>query len=135
MKVEIGPYPGTGTRHAKSDGRTPTGRPKREVSVEIHDHDTWSADFTLALVAAPLLRYFRDEAGGRHAIGSTDPQDFPETGDPAQTHDADRWSKLLDELVWTFEEIAKDDLMDRATETRVQNGLYLFGKYYRCLWT
>ena len=134
MKIEIGPYPTTSRNRKGKEGRKPKPRFKRKVSVEIHDSDAWSVDHTLALVIAPLLRYYRDKAGGADSTGSTDAEDFPGIGNPKESHDGERWRKLIDELVWTFERIASEDTGEQ-TEARVKNGLRLFGKYYQHLWT
>ena len=55
----------------------------------------------------------------------------------------ERWNWVMAEMIWAFEQIAMDDsLMDFDTtdagkqhQQRVNNGLRLFGKYYRSLWT
>ena len=135
MKIEIGPYPNTSALRQSGGTGEPDPTTKRSVSVEIHDYDTWSADHTLALVIAPLLKHYRDNAGGADSIGATEPEDFPGVGDTRETNDAKRWRALIDELVWTFERIASEETNDDAAEARITNGLRLFGKYYRCLWT
>ena len=135
MKIEIGPYPQARGKRKGKGRRKPKPKLTRDVTVEIHDYDTWSADHTLALIIAPLLRHYRDKAGGAGSIGSTSPADFPDIGDPDDTHDPERWRKLLDELVWTFDELAKEGTIVDDTNERIDNGLHLFGKYYRSLWT
>ena len=135
MKIEIGPYPRMSGKRKGRRPRRPKPRLTRETSIEIHDYDTWSVDHTLALVIAPLLRHYRDKAGGAESIGATDADDFPGIGDPKKTHDAERWRKLVDELVWTFDRIANAYTISEHTDARVKNGLRLFGKYYQHLWT
>lgn len=50
MKVEIGPYP--------------EGMEEREISIEIHDYDTWSMDHTLGLIALPMLKQLKEQKHG-----------------------------------------------------------------------
>ena len=135
MKIEIGPYPQAKGKRKGKGRRKPKPKLTRDVTVEIHDYDTWSADHTLALIIGPLLRHYRDKAGGAGSIGSTSPADFPDIGDPDETHDPERWRKLLDELVWTFDQLAMEGTIVDDTNERIDNGLRLFGKYYRSLWT
>ena len=135
MKIEIGPYPQARGKRKGKGRRKPKPKLTRDVTVEIHDYDTWSADHTLALIIAPLLRHYRDKSGGLGAGGGTDPADFPDIGDPDDTHDPKRWRKLLDELVWTFDQLTMEGTIVDNTNERIDNGLLLFGKYYRSLWT
>mgnify|MGYP001064062759 CR=1 FL=1 len=71
-----------------------------------------------------------------------------------------RWDYVIDEMIWTFESILDDDFENKfyvfeddeqstfgskitnydkeghmMAEERIENGLRLFGKYYRNLWT
>lgn len=48
-----------------------------------------------------------------------------------------RWKWVLKEMIWSFEQIAADlDITVESKEhiERVDNGLRLFGKYFRSLW-
>ena len=123
MKIITGP--------PRTDGKA------RHIEVELHDNDSWNIDETLALLIAPILRHYRDEGRGLDHIGRTEASDFPGIGTAAESHDAERWKALLDELVWTFERLTAEDSthIEEPDNTRVNNGLRLFGKYLRCLWT
>jgi hypothetical protein len=58
----------------------------------------------------------------------------------------DRWKYVLDEIIWAFEQIADDNSDDqfhqngfdvegyREHHKRIDNGLRLFGRYFRGLW-
>jgi hypothetical protein len=75
-------------------------------------------------------------------------------------HWFERWDYIIDEMIWTFESILDDDFENKfyvfeddeqstfgtkitkydkeehmIAEERIKNGLRLFGKYYRGLWT
>lgn len=125
MKVDIGDYD-----YAEDA--------EREISIEIHKYDTWNLDNTLALVILPALKLFKKET-------KSYPPELTETG----------WDELLDEMIWTFENFVEDQ-EDQFYETnangelsfknvdyeglkvyhqRIQDGLELFGKYYRHLWS
>jgi hypothetical protein len=51
-----------------------------------------------------------------------------------------RWNWVMDEMIWSFKQILKEDdeafCLDTWKEKaeRTDNGLRLFGKYYRGLW-
>jgi hypothetical protein len=155
---------------------------KRKVKIKIHGYDTWSMDGTLALIILPMLKHLKDN---QHGAGHVDDEDVPEhirsTAAPKKEneHDTDffwfrRWEWVLDEMIWTFEQLQPDcdwedqyysgvvdvkwiDSVDHPkykemvhgpnhTHTldkegyekhsnRIKNGLMLFGKYYRSLWS
>jgi hypothetical protein len=50
-----------------------------------------------------------------------------------------RWEYILDEIIWTFEQIVEDDV-DQSNELRlayherIKRGTTFFGKYYSSLW-
>ena len=118
MKANFGPFPDNNS--------------ERPMEIEVHDYDTWNLDHTIACVVAPLLRQFRDQGVGGF---NTDVSDVPDgIGDPNDSHDFKRSEWVVDELIWTFNLLSADDMFDPETEERVNNGLRLFGKYFRCLW-
>lgn len=143
---------------------------KRKIKIKLHDYDTWSMDHTLALIALPLLKQLKDTA---HGIPQSDDEDVPEgmglrssESKPHEEWDVDdniekRWEWILNEMIWSFEQLVKDDdekeffdhsecegldfvesigkiKIDQVGLTkhhnRIDNGLRLFGKYYRGLW-
>ena len=124
---------------------------KRKIKVHIDHYDVWSMDHTLALIIHPMLIKLKE---AKHGSPSVDPEDAPtigmgevdDYGSDSKIHE--RWDWVLDELIWTFEQLKddeegyrlfyKDGVWDhdgrRAYEDRIDNGLRLFGKYYRGLW-
>jgi len=131
MKIHIGPY-----------------RKNKRVSVHVDDYDLWNADTTLAIVIVEVLKRFRSQYTGSPHIENDDVPDelkmsdedlvkFNETGDSdANFHK--RWEYVLDEMIFAMDFVANG--MSHHTETeeeddRVNNGLRLFGKYMRALWT
>jgi hypothetical protein len=123
---------------------------KRKMKIRIDPYDTWSMDHTLAHIIHPMLVQLKN-----HHCGScqVDPEDTPhiEPDPEASKYDDpkvhERWDWVLDEMIWTFESLTKDDEFDLffkdgewdmegrdKYEERIKNGLRLFGKYYRGLW-
>lgn len=138
--------------------------------VKIDKWDTWSMDTTLSPIILPMLKQLRETKHGspfiedadvpeelRDAkvkrkkgvkkgpiIGSSDVHMINED-DEALIHK--RWNWVLDQMIWSFEELCKEDpdyvyFVDgnwnkeayMTYHDKVQVGLTLFGKYYRCLW-
>lgn len=177
MKVDIKKYP--------------KGSGERKVNVEIEHFDTWSLDHTLALIILPALIQLKEVKHGVPSefaeTGGEDYQDqrsfdfYKEDNDWAFEQRCKQWDEVLDKMIWSFEQLVKDDYSDQyhhgkidmdwvktdktypnpitgkmeATyqmvdknpdehwydsvghqlhEARVQEGLELFGKYYRSLW-
>ena len=124
----------------------------RKVDVRIDPYDTWSMDHTLALIVHPMLVQLK---AANHGYFSSDPDDAPQIGKGEETdyggNDTlalDRYNWIMDEMIWTFEQLAHGDELTfydsekdfydidaaRAHDERIANGLRLFGKYFRALW-
>lgn len=176
MKIKIGGFPKKGNR---------------KIDIKIDNYDTWSMDHTLAMIIYPMLLQLK---ATKHGV----PHDFSEVGgeDYEQQdsfdfykEDVDKlfdqrckeWDKVLDKMIWSFQQIADGDydskyhhgepkydwketdhlypnpitgvmeptyqMVDKNPtehwydhvghklhEDRIQEGLELFGKYYRNLW-
>lgn len=150
-------------------------RRKRKQKVVIHPYDVWSADHTLALITLPILKMLRENKTGSVHV---DPKDVPHIGKGKKTDFGhgddkipDRWNWVLDEMIWTFEQLVDEEegrqhyyvpykdgekvhrvsffketeeqarargrfdvKLYRQYQKRIDNGLRLFGKYYRGLW-
>lgn len=143
---------------------------QRRVKIRIDRYDVWSMDHTLALIIVPMLKQLQAVKHGFAMIPDEDvPEHLRSTNAPPRVNEWDvddlaeaRYEWLLNELIWTFEQISNDDStdqfydhsavdhkanindqigqikVDRAGleehERRINNGLMLFGKYYRSLW-
>ena len=90
----------------------------RSTLVRIDDSDLWSLPEVLALVIAPALRKLREVQCGSSFV---EDEDVPprlrsgRVGEPdawAAPDDnwAPRWHWILDEMIWTFEQLAQPDL-------------------------
>lgn len=100
MKVTIGPYP--------------KGDKERKVKIVIDKFDSWNAEHTLALIAAPLLKQLKET---KHGAPFVDDEDVPEhlrsTACPPKENEWDvdenhfkRFDYVLDEVIFAMEEIA-----------------------------
>ena len=148
---------------------------KRTVKVHIDPYDVWSMDSTLSLIIHPMLVKLKEQKHGYGMIADKDvPKELRSTQPGARDglkwdhewdHNAEqRFEWLLDELIWTFEQLTKDGNDDqfydhsesnnpnddlntqisklkvdrkglKAYEERKSNGFRLFGKYFETLWT
>ena len=155
MNVLIGPY---------TDNNA-----QRQIEIRIDRFDTWGMDHTLALIIVPMLRQLHTT---KHGAPMTDDEDVPEylrsTSAPPKENESDiddnhfkRWDWIMDEMIWSMEQIVNDDdnqfydhsevdeNADLSTQLeqmkvdreglqryhdRIQNGCRLFGKYFQDLW-
>ena len=178
MKIKIGKYP-------KGYGR-------RKIDVQIDGFDTWSLDHTLANIIYPALLQLKatkhgvpseivSDVGGEDYVSQESFDFYKETHQESWEIAAKRWDDILDKMIWSFEQLLKDEydtmyhhgttdwdwiktdkqfpnpltgkleatfqMVDkdpdahwydseghRLHEDRIQEGLELFGKYYRSLW-
>ena len=99
MKVYIGKY--------KDDA-------ERKIEIRIDDWDTWNADYTLALIAAPLLVKLKDSKPGAPLVDDEDvPDEIKSTSAAPKENewntDANhfkRWEWVLDEMIFAMQEIS-----------------------------
>lgn len=114
--------------------------------VKIDKNDTWSMDYTLGLIILPMLKQLKATKHG-YPVGLTEK----------------KWDAILDKMIWSFEQvvtgyedsqfwIVKPELELDGSEViwkvegkldkrgmkrhhqKIDEGLELFGKYYRYLW-
>jgi hypothetical protein len=90
---------------------------ERKISVRIDPHDTWGMDTTLAHIILPMLKQLK---ATKHGSPWVDDEDVPhlvkkkkrskkksEEDQHADTHE--RWDWVMDEMIWTFEQIVDPD--------------------------
>jgi len=137
MKVNIGRF------YANDKPRT--------IKVQVDRWDTYNVDHTLSLIALPLLKQFKEQRGGATWVGNEDVPEsmFVEEGGEYDAEWGTRWDYVIGEMIFAFECCAdcnydsqfhtKDKGFDvvklKQTDERIANGLRLFGKYFRSLWT
>lgn len=99
MKIKIGKYP------KKSDAQ-------RKVKIQVSDHDVWAADSTLALIIVPMLKKVKESKQGSPLVDDEDvPEGIRSTNADPKEHEWDidsnhhaRWTWVLDEMIWAFEQ-------------------------------
>jgi hypothetical protein len=92
---------------------------RRRVYVHIDNYDVWSADHTLSLIVLPLLEKLQEH---KHGSPRVDDEDVPagmglrSTEAPAKENDwdtddnwHDRWTWVLDEIIWAHRQEALGD--------------------------
>lgn len=148
--------------------------------VKIDYYDTWSMDATLSPIILPMLKQLK---ATKHGTPFTDYSDGPwyyrfelnkdeHTTNEEGSFNEQRWNWILDEIIWTFEQLSdvnydtrywsetgeidftEPDVSDcvelvelfgrkksrvdwdglKLHEDAIQNGLRLFGRYYRAMW-
>jgi hypothetical protein len=91
-------------------------RRKRTVKIRIDRYDTWGMDSTLSMIILPMLKQLH---ATKHGAPLVDDDDVPEhlrstTAPPRENeYDVDgnhfaRWDWIMDELIWTFEQLHPD---------------------------
>jgi hypothetical protein len=132
MKVNIGKYHNNGA--------------PRTIKVQIDPWDTVSADYTLALVILPVLKQHKENPHGSSFVDNEDVPNHTPIPEGQEFERSDEWSArweyVMDEMILAFERIVNDDWSADVPsenwvkeEERIANGLRLFGKYFRRLWT
>lgn len=134
MKVNIGKFYANGKQ--------------RTIKVQVDRWDTYNVDHTLSVIALPLLKQFKERQGGCSWVDNEDvPKSMfvPEGEEFESELWGTRWAHVIDEMIFAFECIADIDkeLQEsgydaggmRKTDERIANGLRLFGKYFRALWS
>ena len=133
MKVNIGRF------YANDKPRT--------IKVQVDKWDTYNVDHTLSLIALPLLKQFKEQRGGAAWVENEDVPEsmYVEEGSEYDAEWGTRWDYVIGEMIFAFECCADIDkqLQEsgydaegmRKTDERIANGLRLFGKYFRSLWT
>ena len=115
---------------------------KRKVKIRIDPYDTWNMDSTLSMIILPMLKQLRDT---KHGAPHVDDEDVPaglglrSTEAPPKENEWDtdenffkRWDWILDEIIWTFEQLQPDynwEEQYRSGEidyvsTKLENGMF-----------
>ena len=93
---------------------------KRTIKIKIDNYDTWSLDYTLSLIAVPLLKQLKEH---KHGAPTVDDEDVPpnlrsttKSAQKAKKNEWDtdgnhfkRWDWVMDEMIWAHEQIIDED--------------------------
>ena len=114
---------------------------EKEV-IQIHDYDTWSMDYTLSRIIHPMLVKFKADAMSfPTTLDQSDVPDFLQLKE-GLSEEAEfdiyekQWEWVLNEMIYAFDlaGTCEDSYPPLEENERMQNGLELFGKYFRHLW-
>lgn len=95
-------------------GRFPKNNTERKISVKIDKWDSWNADHSIAVIAAPLLIQLKETKQGSPNVDDTDvPEHLKSTAAPAKENEWDtddnwhpRWDYVMDEMIYAMQEIS-----------------------------
>lgn len=125
---------------------------KSRAKVHIDNYDVWNMDTTLSYIILPMLYKLKEI---KHGSPLVEDSDIPEhiLAQLLKSSSDDmihlKWEYILNEIIWSFEQIHPDkpdweekffsdskyNHDDFLTHSKkIDNGLRLFGKYYRGLW-
>ena len=84
--------------------------------VKIDRWDTWSMDHTLSYIILPMLKQLQATKHGSCLVDDSDvPEELKSTSAPPKENEWDsdanthkRWDWVMDELIWTFEQLQPD---------------------------
>ncbi len=110
-------YYGCAHEIPKTDDRHPKWKEQRKTR-GFDDTETWSLDRAIAAFTLPRLKRFREI----------------EVCWPGNLKSRVEWNKILDEMIYYFEWLLKDNNLCVIEERRAIKGWKLFVKYYRALW-
>jgi hypothetical protein len=134
-------------------GRFKRNNSPRTIKVQVDKWDTYNADHTLALIILPVLKQYKEDSMGTPIVDNEDVPHLPHIPEGEEYDDkhhelwVTRWDYVVDEMIWAFEQLVSDEWdsvyfgdtpdMEGLAQAnkRIDNGLRLFGKYYRGLWT
>tara|TARA_R110000868_G_scaffold159061_5_gene387530 strand:+ start:1023 stop:1469 length:447 start_codon:yes stop_codon:yes gene_type:complete len=134
----------------------------QRMDIRIEKFDTYNTDCTLAHIILPMLIQHRNThhgipgnlstAGGEEWDTQLSFDFYRDSNAEAFDICCERWNELLDKMIWAFEQVIDDTSRDKyfntpdtgnhwydrighdLHEARIQEGLSLFGEYYRALW-
>lgn len=100
---------------------------KQKERLGFDSRETWNLDITIAFFVYPRLKYFRENMDGFY---------------PSGFNSIEEWQEVLDKMLKAFEYIITDKELDTKgneeyfqIDNEIQEGLDLFGEYFRCLWS
>lgn len=125
---------------------------ERVEYIHIDRHDTFSAYSNIAAITMPLLQEFNKYRNGAPVVDIDDVPDelkvqvFSDPADHCDDNFFKRWDWVINEIIWTMEQLVNEDDIHIVlqhedgyddflqNQLRMDNGLRLFGKYFRNLW-
>lgn len=93
----------------------------RKIKVHVDNYDLWSADHTLSLIIAPVLKKLKEVKHGSPDVDDEDvPDELKSTAAPKPEKEWDtdanfhkRWDWVLDEMIWAFDQHNDENAEDQ----------------------
>lgn len=125
MKVEITRY----KSNTKEDKFRKGKIKKKEVYIE--GHDSWCVAWTIAQIAAPLVKQLKDTASSygsvpKHLVPDHLHSTYGSAEDYMEEYSKEAWDWALGEIVFAMEEIANDNANEPEYHTK--QGEMVFGE-------
>ena len=97
-----------------------------EAAKNVKDDELWNLDVTLAKLIFPYIKKFREV----------------HIGYPSALPSDEAWNKILDEIIWSFENYEEFNPYGSITqkedhdeyEDKIDKGIDLFSEWFRSLW-
>jgi hypothetical protein len=123
------------------------GKRKRKQKIHIDYWDTWNMNDTLALIILPMLKQLKETKHGSPMVNLEDVPEHLRAGGTSQNEDMqlhldfgeehkeqfekdawqsihDRWDWVLDEIIWSFEQIHPDNDWEKQFHSGVMDVLW-----------
>ena len=90
---------------------------ERKINIRVDRYDVWSMDYTLSVIVVPMLKEIQKNKNGAPFVNDEDvPESIRSTSAPPKEteydiddYHFDRWDWVLNEMLWAFEQKARDD--------------------------
>ena len=95
---------------------------KQRIERGFDDTELWSLDYTISRFIIPRLKAYN-----KYNVNSV----------PSMVDSEELWHLYLNKMIKAFEICCDDDYMvgyDKELDKEKEEGLYLFSKYFQCLW-
>lgn len=113
--------------------KSPAADPRNKEDEEgFCKYEFFSLDYSMALYIYPRLCKFRDEYA---KFGTPGCFCYNKKGEPVENGN-EKWIKVLNKMILSFKYIIKEpeDIDYKEKDRIIKKGLFLFAKYYNCLW-
>lgn len=109
---------------------------KRKVVIHIDDYDIWNLDDTLAMITLPMLKRLKERKHGYPLVDDEDtPEEIRSTNAPPKENEWDtdamaesRWEYVLNEIIWTFEQLHPDNDWEKQYQSGVHDIIWVQSK-------
>ena len=86
------------------------------------EEELWSLDHTIAKFIVPRLKKFQQLLADPSCVAG-----------PPHSIAREEWALILNRMIYSFDKISSDTV-NYSDDPKIQEGIDLFAKWYRCLW-